>query len=146
MVDLPRRFILIILDGLGLRETRENNAFKLARTPTFDRLFSKHPWTALGASQQAVGLPCGVIGNSEVGHMTIGAGRVLKHDLVRINESIADNSFVSNPEIKALFEYVSDKGSALHLLGLISDGGVHSHLNHIPPIIRYAKEAGVKRL
>ena len=146
MVDLPKRFILIILDGLGLRDARENNAFKLARTPTFDRLFSEHPWTALGASQEVVGLPGGVIGNSEVGHMTIGAGRVLKNDLVRINEAINDDSLANNPEIKALFEYVSEKGSALHLLGLISDGGVHSHINHIPAILRYAKEAGVNQL
>ncbi|MBH31511.1 MAG: phosphoglycerate mutase (2,3-diphosphoglycerate-independent) [Candidatus Marinimicrobia bacterium] len=146
MVDLPKRCILIILDGLGLRDARENNAFKLARTPTFDRLLTEHPWTALSASQEAVGLPGGVIGNSEVGHMTIGAGRVLKQDLVRINKSIADDSLANNPEIKALFKYVSDKGSALHLLGLISDGGVHSHLNHIPPIIRYAKAGGVNRL
>ncbi|MEE2876643.1 MAG: 2,3-bisphosphoglycerate-independent phosphoglycerate mutase [Candidatus Neomarinimicrobiota bacterium] len=146
MNDLPKRFILIILDGLGLREARENNAFRLARTPTFDHLFREHPWTALGASQEAVGLPRGVIGNSEVGHMTIGAGRVLKHDLVRINDAIANNSLENNPEIKALFEYVKAKESALHFLGLVSDGGVHSHLDHIPPIVRYARDAGVDRL
>ena len=142
MADLPQRFVLIILDGLGLRDARENNAFRMARTPTFDRLFREHPWTALGASQEAVGLPGGVIGNSEVGHMTIGAGRVLKHDLIRINDAIEDNSLEDNPEITALFDYVREKGSALHLLGLVSDGGVHSHLKHIPPIIGHAKEAG----
>ncbi len=146
MADLPQRFVLIILDGLGLRDARENNAFRMARTPTFDRLFREHPWTALGASQEAVGLPGGVIGNSEVGHMTIGAGRVLKHDLIRINDAIEDNSLEDNPEITALFDYVREKGSALHLLGLVSDGGVHSHLKHIPPIIGHAKEAGVDRL
>ena len=100
MPDRPDRFILIILDGLGLRDTRENNAFRLARTPTFNRLFKESPWSTLDASQEAVGLPAGVIGNSEVGHMTIGAGRILKNDLVRINDSIADGTFKDKGEIK----------------------------------------------
>ena len=131
---------------MGLRDARENNAFRLARTPTFDRLFKKCPWSALNASQQAVGLPDGVIGNSEVGHMTIGAGRVLRHDLVRINDAIANNSLKDNDQLKALFTFVKEKNSALHLVGLVSDGGVHSHIDHIPPLIQCAKDAGVGRL
>ena len=146
MLDRPDKFILIILDGLGLRDAQENNAFRLARTPTFNRLFKECPWSTLDASQQAVGLPGGVIGNSEVGHMTIGAGRVLRHDLVRINESIADNTFKDKDEIKNILAYVKGKGSSLHLLGLVSDGGVHSHLSHIPPLVKCAKDAGLKHI
>ncbi|HIB03037.1 MAG TPA: 2,3-bisphosphoglycerate-independent phosphoglycerate mutase [Candidatus Marinimicrobia bacterium] len=146
MPDRPDRFILIILDGLGLRDTRENNAFRLARTPTFNRLFKESPWSTLDASQEAVGLPAGVIGNSEVGHMTIGAGRILKNDLVRINDSIADGTFKDKGEIKNILTYVKDKGSALHLLGLVSDGGVHSHFSHIPPLVKCAKAAGVEKV
>lgn len=139
MSDYPSKFILIILDGLGLRDVTENNAFRLAKTPTFDRLFNISPWSILDASQKSVGLPNGVIGNSEVGHMTIGAGRVIKQDLIRINDAIKSDLLKENPELKKLFSFLKKRNSNLHLMGLISDGGVHSHLDHILPILKCAK-------
>ncbi|MBF88443.1 MAG: phosphoglycerate mutase (2,3-diphosphoglycerate-independent) [Candidatus Marinimicrobia bacterium] len=146
MTDYPSKFILLILDGLGLRDVTENNAFRLARTPTFDRLFNTCPWSILDASQNSVGLPNGVIGNSEVGHMTIGAGRIIKQDLVRINDEIKSDRLKDNNEIKKLFSFVKERNSNLHLMGLVSDGGVHSHLNHILPILKCAKIFGVKNV
>ena len=139
MSDYPSKFILIILDGLGLRDVTENNAFRLAKTPTFDRLFNICPWSVLDASQKSVGLPNGVIGNSEVGHMTIGAGRVIKQDLVRINDEIKSDSLKENQELIKLFSFLKKRNSNLHLMGLISDGGVHSHLDHILPLLKCAK-------
>ena len=139
MSDYPSKFILIILDGLGLRDVTENNAFRLAKTPTFDRLFNICPWSVLDASQKSVGLPNGIIGNSEVGHMTIGAGRVIKQDLVRINDEIKSDSLKENQELIKLFSFLKKRNSNLHLMGLISDGGVHSHLDHILPLLKCAK-------
>ena len=109
MSDYPSKFILIILDGLGLRDVTENNAFRLAKTPTFDRLFNICPWSVLDASQKSVGLPNGVIGNSEVGHMTIGAGRVIKQDLIRINDAIKSDLLKENPELKKLFSFLKKR-------------------------------------
>ena len=116
MSDYPKKFILIILDGLGLRDVRENNAFRLAKTPTFDHLFNICPWSVLDASQKSVGLPNGVIGNSEVGHMTIGAGRVIKQDLVRINDEIKSDSLKENQELIKLFSFLKKRNSNLHLM------------------------------
>ena len=141
-----RKFVLIILDGLGLRDAREANAFVLARTPVFDRLFTSCPWTAIEASGEAVGLPAGVIGNSEVGHKTIGAGRIIKNDLIRINDAVEDGSLGEKGEFAAVIDYVRQSGSTLHLMGLVSDAGVHSHIEHILELLSAVKEAGLDKV
>ncbi|MFQ6675956.1 MAG: 2,3-bisphosphoglycerate-independent phosphoglycerate mutase [Fidelibacterota bacterium] len=140
------KFILIIVDGLGLRDSSEANAFKLARTPVLDTLLARHPWSRLEASGPAVGLPDGVIGNSEVGHMTIGAGRIVKHDLVRIHEAIASGELEKNPVLKDAFARSRKNRGALHLMGLVSDGGVHSHIDHLLALLRLAKWDGITRV
>jgi 2,3-bisphosphoglycerate-independent phosphoglycerate mutase len=136
---LPSRFDLVglvILDGWGCAPPGPGNAVELAETPVFDRLWAEYPHTALKASGEAVGLPPGQMGNSEVGHLTIGAGRVLDQDLQRINRSIEDGSFFEHPALKAAFE----KGGDVHLLGLVSRGGVHSHIDHLKALLRFAPE------
>jgi 2,3-bisphosphoglycerate-independent phosphoglycerate mutase len=136
---LPRRYplvALVILDGWGCAPPGPGNAVELADTPNFDRLWRTFPHTRLGASGAAVGLPDGQMGNSEVGHLTIGSGRVLFQDLVRVNKSIADGSFFENPVLKAAFE----RGERTHLLGLVSHGGVHSHIDHVKALLRFAPE------
>tara|TARA_B100000315_G_scaffold257132_1_gene304976 strand:- start:12110 stop:13630 length:1521 start_codon:yes stop_codon:yes gene_type:complete len=140
------KFALIILDGLGLRNEIKGNAFKLAHTPVFDKLFEKYPNSRLEASGTAVGLPEGVMGNSEVGHMTIGSGRIIDHDLVRINKSIIQSMFSDNPVLNTLFNRVKSEKSSLHLIGLISDAGVHSHLNHLFEICTFAKAKSVEKV
>ena len=134
-----RRFplvALVILDGWGCAPPGPGNAVSLAETPVFDRLWAEFPHTTLKASGEAVGLPPGQMGNSEVGHLTIGSGRVLDQDLQRINRAIEDGSFFENPELKAAF----DKGRDVHLLGLVSHGGVHSHIEHLQALLRFAPE------
>jgi len=136
---LPGRFdlvALVILDGWGCAPLGPGNAVELADTPVFDRLWAEYPHTTLKASGEAVGLPAGQMGNSEVGHLTIGSGRVLDQDLQRINRSIADGSFFENPALKAAFA----KGGDVHLLGLVSHGGVHSHIDHLKALLRFAPE------
>jgi 2,3-bisphosphoglycerate-independent phosphoglycerate mutase len=127
---------LVILDGWGCAPPGPGNAVELADTPVFDRLWASYPHTTLQASGEAVGLPPGQMGNSEVGHLTIGSGRVLDQDLQRINRAIEDGSFFENPALKAAF----DKGRHIHLLGLVSRGGVHSHLDHLKSLLRFAPE------
>jgi 2,3-bisphosphoglycerate-independent phosphoglycerate mutase len=127
---------LVILDGWGCAPPGPGNAIELAETPLFDRLWVEYPHTTLKASGEAVGLPPGQMGNSEVGHLTIGSGRVLDQDLQRVNRAIADGSFFESPALKAVFE----KGGDVHLLGLVSHGGVHSHLDHLQALLRFAPE------
>jgi 2,3-bisphosphoglycerate-independent phosphoglycerate mutase len=127
---------LVILDGWGCAPPGPGNAVELAETPVFDRLWAAYPHTTLEASGEAVGLPPGQMGNSEVGHLTIGSGRVLDQDLQRINRAIAEGSFFENPALKAAFE----KGGDMHLLGLVSYGGVHSHMSHLKALLRFAPE------
>jgi 2,3-bisphosphoglycerate-independent phosphoglycerate mutase len=127
---------LVILDGWGCAPPGPGNAVSLAETPVFDRLWAEYPHTTLKASGEAVGLPHGQMGNSEVGHLTIGSGRVLDQDLQRINRAIADGSFFENPALKAAF----GKGGDVHLLGLVSHGGVHSHIDHVKALLRFAPE------
>jgi 2,3-bisphosphoglycerate-independent phosphoglycerate mutase len=128
--------VLVILDGFGCAPPGPGNAVELAETPVFDRLWAEYPHATLNASGEAVGLPPGQMGNSEVGHLTIGSGRVLDQDLQRINRSIADGSFFENPALKAAF----GKGGNVHLLGLVSHGGVHSHIDHLQALLRFAPE------
>jgi 2,3-bisphosphoglycerate-independent phosphoglycerate mutase len=127
---------LVILDGWGCAPPGPGNAVELAATPTFDRLWRSFPHTTLAASGPAVGLPTGQMGNSEVGHLTIGSGRVLFQDLMRVNRSIEDGSFFENPALVSAFE----RGERVHLLGLVSTGGVHSHIEHLRALLRFAPE------
>jgi 2,3-bisphosphoglycerate-independent phosphoglycerate mutase len=127
---------LIILDGWGCAPPGPGNAVELADTPNFDRLWRTYPHTTLDASGEAVGLPPGQMGNSEVGHLTIGSGRILFQDLMRVNKAIADGSFFENPVLKAAFE----RGERTHLLGLVSYGGVHSHIDHLRALLTFAPE------
>ena len=136
---MPRRYplvALVILDGWGCAPPGPGNAVELAVTPTFDRLWRTYPHATLDASGESVGLPPGQMGNSEVGHLTIGSGRVLFQDLMRVNKAIADGSFFDNPVVRAAFE----RGERTHLLGLVSYGGVHSHIDHLRALLRFAPE------
>jgi 2,3-bisphosphoglycerate-independent phosphoglycerate mutase len=127
---------LVILDGWGCAPAGPGNAVELAATPNFDRLWRTYPHTTLVASGEAVGLPPGQMGNSEVGHLTIGAGRILFQDLMRVNKAIEDGSFFGNPVLKAAFA----RGDRTHLLGLVSHGGVHSHIDHVRALLTFAPE------
>jgi 2,3-bisphosphoglycerate-independent phosphoglycerate mutase len=127
---------LVILDGWGLAPPGPGNAVEQANTPVFDKLWDDYPHTTLEASGQAVGLPPGQMGNSEVGHLTIGSGRVLFQDLMRVNKSIEDGSFFENPALTGAFE----RGNTAHLLGLVSHGGVHSHIEHLKALLQFAPE------
>lgn len=142
----PKPVALIILDGWGYREEVKDNAIAAANTPHFDALWAKYPHALLKASGLAVGLPEGQMGNSEVGHTTIGAGRPLDTDLVQINKAVEENKFGTNDAICAVFDHVKTHGSTLHLMGLLSDGGVHSHQNHLHALLRAAKEAGINKV
>jgi 2,3-bisphosphoglycerate-independent phosphoglycerate mutase len=127
---------LVILDGWGCAPPGPGNAVDLADTPVFDRLWAEYPHTTLKASGEAVGLPPGQMGNSEVGHLTIGSGRILYQDLMRVNRTIADGSFFEHPALRGAFE----RGRNVHLLGLVSYGGVHSHIDHLRALLRFAPE------
>ena len=132
--------LLAIFDGFGVNPSRAYNAWALARTPHLDHYFSSYPHTVLQASGLAVGLPDGQFGNSEVGHLTIGSGRVLEQDLVRIANAIYDNSFEQIPEWLSLLE----NSSRIHLLGMVSDGGVHSHIEHLLGILHLFKDIDIE--
>jgi len=136
---LSQRFplvALIVLDGWGCAPPGPGNALKQADTPVFDRLWSEYPHSTLDASGEAAGLPPGQMGNSEVGHLTIGAGRRLYQDLMRVNKAIEDGSFFENAALVSAFE----RGRSVHLLGLVSYGGVHSHIDHLRALLRFAPE------
>ena len=126
-----KRALLIILDGVGIGPSGDNNGWTLADTPNIDLLLKDYPSTAIEASGENVGLPKYQMGNSEVGHMIIGSGTVFKQDLVIINEAIEDSSFFSNEAILNAIFSAKENNSSLHLLGLASPGGVHSHINHL---------------
>ncbi len=138
--------VLIIMDGWGYRKEKLGNAILHAKTPTFDRLDREFPPTLLQASGLEVGLPEGQMGNSEVGHLNIGAGRVVYQELPRISNSIKDGSLFSNRVLLNAMEHAKRNGSSLHLMGLLSDGGVHSHIEHIFALIEMAKRNNVKNL
>ncbi len=130
--------VLIVLDGWGLRPQRENNAIALARTPVYDELLARYPHAQLIASGEAVGLPTGQMGNSEVGHMNMGAGRIVYQDLTRIDKSIRDGELFTNGVLAASMDRCAAGGHALHFIGLLSDGGVHSHQRHLHALIEMA--------
>ncbi|MEG1682519.1 MAG: 2,3-bisphosphoglycerate-independent phosphoglycerate mutase [Oscillospiraceae bacterium] len=137
---------LVIMDGFGLSDTVDGNAIAQAQTPRLDQLFREYVHTTLSASGLDVGLPDGQMGNSEVGHTNIGGGRVVFQDLPRISLSIADGSFFKNPAYLRAMDDCLEKGTALHLMGLLSDGGVHSHTEHLWALLRLAKEKGLQRV
>jgi 2,3-bisphosphoglycerate-independent phosphoglycerate mutase len=141
-----RPLVLTILDGWGYRPETANNAIALAHKPTYDKLLREYPNTLIQASERFVGLPIGQMGNSEVGHMNIGAGRVVQMDITRIDLMVADDTLKSNPVVVAAFEHARDKGRALHLIGLVSDGGVHSHQEHLYALLRAAREFGLTKV
>ena len=134
--------ILVILDGVGINPDPQNNALAQARTPRLDALFSERAFTQLQASGAAVGLPEGQMGNSEVGHMIMGCGNILLQDLVRIDQDVCDGSFHENPVLLESVRETVARGGRLHLLGLVSDGGVHSHARHLHALIELARREG----
>jgi 2,3-bisphosphoglycerate-independent phosphoglycerate mutase len=134
---------LVVLDGWGCAPPGPGNAVELADTPVFDRLWETFPHTTLQASGEAVGLPPGQMGNSEVGHLTIGAGRVLFQDLVRVNRAIEDGSFYENQALRGAFVRARERGVNVHLLGLVSYGGVHSHIDHVRALLELARREGM---
>lgn len=138
--------VLIVLDGWGYSESGKDNAIAAAKTPFWDHLWNIYPHTVLHASAEPVGLPAGQMGNSEIGHMTIGSGKVIATDLVRINNAIASGEFNTNPAFTTLFEHVKKHDSILHVQGLVSSGGVHSHHDHLFAFLRAAKKAGVTKI
>ncbi len=144
---MPRRSVplvtLVILDGFGLAPPGPGNAVELARTPVFDDLWTRYPHTQLAASGEAVGLPRGQMGNSEVGHLTIGSGRILFQDLMRVNKAVEDGSLFWNEALLGAFRRAKVRGGDVHLLGLVSYGGVHSHIDHLRALLELAAQEGM---
>ncbi len=143
----PRRpTILIVMDGVGHNPSRKHNGVALAHTPRLDELYASNPLTVIEASGSPVGLPDGQMGNSEVGHVTLGCGQIVRQDLVKISDEVADGSFFKNECLRRVLKACKEKARPLHLLGLVSDGGIHSHLKHLVAIIEMAGAAGVTPL
>jgi 2,3-bisphosphoglycerate-independent phosphoglycerate mutase len=139
----PKPVALIILDGFGLRQETHGNAVAQAKKPNFDRYWAAYPHTQLTASGEAVGLPEGQMGNSEVGHLNIGAGRIVYQDLTRISKSIREGEFYDNETLIGAVRHAKTNGKKLHLYGLVSDGGVHSHIAHLFALLELAKKEGL---
>lgn len=143
---MTKPVILTILDGYGLRDNPHGNAVKLANNKVFNMLWDKYPHTTLEASGEKVGLPKGQMGNSEVGHMNIGAGRIVYQPLELINKSIADKDFFENEKLLNVLSHTQQNNSKLHIMGLISDGGVHSHINHLMALLDLCKQKNIEKL
>ncbi|MBZ4655943.1 MAG: hypothetical protein JG759_491, partial [Thermoanaerobacter sp.] len=144
---MPEKLVmLVILDGFGLSDKKEGNAVYLANTPNLDFYFKKYPHTTLSASGLAVGLPEGQMGNSEVGHLNIGAGRIVYQELTRISKDIKEGTFFLKKEFLDAIENVKKNNSKLHLFGLLSDGGVHSHITHSFALMKLAKDQGLEEV
>ena len=141
-----KQYLLMIMDGVGLNDEEKGNAFKLANTPNLDRLTIKYPNTHIKTSGMAVGLPEGQMGNSEVGHTNIGAGRIVYQELTRITKEIEDGNFFSNEALLDAMQKVKENNSTLHIVGLLSDGGVHSHINHLFGLLEMAKREEVENV
>ncbi len=146
MSDSHRQVVLVVLDGFGYREATDGNAISMARMPTWSSLWSRAPRTLLHASGRAVGLPDGQMGNSEVGHLNLGAGRVVKQDLVRIDESIEDGSFFTKQAFRDACRQVRENGGTLHLMGLLGDGGVHAMDRHLYALLDLCAREGAPRV
>ena len=145
--DGPRRpVVLVVLDGWGLGRDEPGNAVLAAETPVMDRLVASYPAATLLTSGEDVGLPPGQMGNSEVGHLNLGAGFVVYQWLTRVDRAIADGSFAANPTFRAALDHATRSGGTVHLLGLVSDGGVHSHVRHLEALLRLARAEGVERV
>lgn len=138
---LTDKVLLVILDGYGINDNRKKNAVRDAQTPNLDELFNSYPYTTIEAGGESVGLPKGVVGNSEVGHMNLGAGRPVRQDLVRINEAISSGTLEEMEELQNLIKKASQSTKRIHLLGLLSDGGVHSHIEHLKVLIDIFKKS-----
>lgn len=143
---MDKKALLMILDGWGIGDHRKDDVIYVTPTPFIDSLNEKYPHSQLSASGEDVGLPDGQMGNSEVGHLNIGAGRVVYQDLVKINRAIADGSILENPEIVSAFEYAAKSGRAIHFMGLTSTGGVHSSLDHLFALCDIAKKYGLSKV
>lgn len=146
MINTPKKAVLIILDGWGYGRQDDSNAIYKANTPFFDELIKKYPNSRLQASGEAVGLPEGQMGNSEVGHLNIGAGRIVYQELVRVNKAIREKELDNNPVLLDTIRYVKESGKKLHLIGLVSDGGVHSHINHLKGLLTIMKNKGLDQV
>ncbi len=146
MKEFNRPTMLMILDGYGINQDTYGNAIAAADKPHLDEIFTKYPGTTLKACGLDVGLPEGQMGNSEVGHLNIGAGRIVYQDLTMITKAIEDGSFFENEALQKAMAHVKENHSALHLLGLLSDGGVHSHISHLFALIDMAKKEGIENL
>ena len=145
MIDPRRRpVVLVVLDGFGLNDDPARNALLAARMPTWDALQAEWPYSRLDAAGSAVGLPSGQMGNSEVGHLNLGAGFRVVQDLPRISSAIADGSFFANPALRAACQYVTEHRSRLHLLGLIGPGGIHAVDEHILAMVEFAAREGLR--
>src|SRR4051794_30846533 len=142
----PPRVVLVVLDGYGERPAKEANAVRLARTPHFDRLYADWPCVLIGASGNDVGLPDGQMGNSEVGHLNLGAGRIVYQDIVRIDKAVKDGTFYSNKVVVETIEAAKRSGGTLHLLGLTSPGNVHAALEHAYAVCEMAKRRGLTKV
>jgi len=143
---MKKPLALIIMDGFGDRPETDGNAIRAAKTPNLDRLFAENPRTDIGASGMDVGLPEGQMGNSEVGHTNIGAGRVVYQELTRITKAIEEGTVYQNPVLTEAMDRAKQKGAALHLMGLLSDGGVHSHQRHLFGLLEMAKKKGLEKV
>lgn len=146
MTNQPKPVALIILDGFGAREAASDNAISNANMPTWNRLLTEYPNGLIGTSGESVGLPDGQMGNSEVGHMNLGAGRIVYQNFTRINKSIKDGDFFTNPAIVENMDKAISQGKAVHILGLLSPGGVHSHQDHMQALATMAKQRGAKHI
>jgi 2,3-bisphosphoglycerate-independent phosphoglycerate mutase len=142
----PKPLVLVILDGWGFRSETKANAIALARKPTYDRLLSEYPNTIIHTSGKYVGLPDGQMGNSEVGHLNIGAGRIVHMDITRIDLMIQNGEFFSHPVLLGTMKRARSGGRRLHIFGLVSDGGVHSHITHLYALLKMAKQQGLERV
>ena len=144
---MPKKpVMLMILDGFGLSDHLDGNAVVSANKPNYDAILKKYPSTKLTASGLEVGLPEGQMGNSEVGHLNIGSGRIIYQELTRITKEIKEGNFFKNPAFNRAIDKAIEANSSLHLLGLLSDGGVHSHINHLKALLKLAKDKGAKNV
>jgi len=146
MPQVPRPLVLIVMDGWGYREDPQYNAIAAAKKPTWDRLWSQYPHTLIHASEAAVGLPSRQMGNSEVGHLNLGAGRVVYQEYTRINRAISTGSFFTNKTLTEAVDKAVQTGKSVHVLGLLSPGGVHSHEEHIHAMVELAARRGAKKI